>query len=87
MRIQTTVQKWGNSLALRLTGPLRSIPNFSENMVVDIDINESGITVHPTNLHHPRIKLLSEKNLLKGLNKKTAHGDQLAVIKLKDIGE
>ena len=47
MKIQTTIQKWGNSLAIRITGPLKTIPHFTANMAVEIDVNERGLTVYP----------------------------------------
>lgn len=50
MRVQSTIQKWGNSLALRLTGPIRAIPQFEANMLVDIDIEDDGIKIHPAKI-------------------------------------
>jgi antitoxin MazE len=47
MKIHTTVQKWGNSLAIRITGPLKSIPHFTANMPVEIEVKEKGLTIYP----------------------------------------
>ena len=47
MRVQVKIQKWGNSLALRLAGLIKSIPKFRANMVVDVDISDQGIDVRP----------------------------------------
>lgn len=86
MLIQATIQKWGNSLGLRLTGPARSIPNFKENMRVNISINESGIQVIP--LHQEKkFFMFKEKELLKGLSSKTAHSDALATLNGEEFGD
>lgn len=76
MHIQAKIQKWGNSLALRLSGPIKDIPHFKENMLVDIDIAETGIYVQPVvelALHKLRF---SEAQLLKGITPKMAHADE-----------
>ncbi len=79
MKIQTTIQKWGNSLAIRITGPLKSIPHFTENMLVEIDVNKNGLTIHPVIKKRKR-HLLKESQLLDGLTAKTAHADEVAII-------
>ena len=30
MRVQSEIKKWGNSLALRITGAMADVPQFSE---------------------------------------------------------
>ena len=67
MQVQATIQKWGNSLALRLTGQLRTIPHFEENMRVNIEIQEEGIQVRPAR-DKLKKKLFREADLLRGLN-------------------
>ncbi len=86
MRVQSTIQKWGNSLALRLSGPIKTIPHFEVNMAVDIDIEEDGIKVYPAKTRVKRLPY-SEKDLLKGLNAETAHAEVLANLSEKEIGE
>lgn len=80
MKIQTTIQKWGNSLAVRITGPLRTIPHFSANMPVEIEVNESGLTIHPLALKKRKLLLFTESQLLKGLTAKKAHADEIVDI-------
>ncbi len=86
MRMQATIQKWGNSLALRLTGPIKAIPHFEADMLVDIDIEESGITIYPAKKKLKKLPY-TEKELLKGLNARTAHADLLAEPSDKEMGE
>ncbi|MBS0359580.1 MAG: transcriptional regulator [Proteobacteria bacterium] len=82
MRVEARIQKWGNSLGLRITGVMKTIPQFKAEMPVVIEINKQGIKVTPSK----RIAILplTEKQLLKGLNRKTAHADALAIITHKE---
>ena len=76
MLVHAHIQKWGNSLALRITGPVRAIPNFKAGMEVDIQVCE-GIQVRPA--HQQRFALpFSEADLLKGLTPHKAHADEVA---------
>jgi antitoxin MazE len=43
--IQGKIQKWGNGLALRVSGLMRDIPKFENDTLVDIDIFTDGFTV------------------------------------------
>ncbi|WP_186369588.1 transcriptional regulator [Yersinia alsatica] len=73
MRTQATLQKWGNSVALRLSGNLKTIPNFEVGDTVDIDISEQGLVIQKVVK-----KPLTEASLLAGLTAYTAHADELA---------
>ncbi|CCQ39773.1 transcriptional regulator [Yersinia enterocolitica] len=72
MRAQATLQKWGNSVALRLSGNLKTIPNFEVGDIVDIDISEQGLVIQKVVK-----KPLTEESLLAGLSAYTAHADEL----------
>ena len=87
MRIQTKIQKWGNSLALRLAGPMKTIPHFTENMLVEVNISENGLHIQPVTKHKQGKLPFSEKQLLSGLNEKTAHADKIAIPTRKELGE
>lgn len=45
--MHATVQKWGNSLALRLPKPFTAEINIAENSVVDISIQNNQIVIKP----------------------------------------
>lgn len=45
--MHATVQKWGNSLALRLPKPFTSEINIAENSIVDISIQNNQIIIKP----------------------------------------
>lgn len=80
MKIQTTIQKWGNSLAIRITGPLKTIPHFSANMPVEVEVNKSGLVIHPIANKEKKLLLFKEVQLLKGLTAKNAHADEVVDI-------
>ncbi|WP_314189356.1 transcriptional regulator, partial [Yersinia massiliensis] len=63
MRAQATLLKWGNSVALRLSGNLKTIPNFEVGDTVDIDISEQGLVIQKVVK-----KPLTEESLLAGLS-------------------
>lgn len=86
MKVQTQIQKWGNSLALRLTGAIKTIPHFEENMIVEVVINEKGIQVFPSKTKQKKLPY-TEEQLLKGLTAITAHADELADISDIERGE
>lgn len=80
MKIHTTIQKWGNSLAIRITGPLKTIPNFTANMPVEIEVNERGITIHHVTQKKRKLLLFNEAQLLKGLTAEKVHSDEIVGI-------
>ncbi|AXD41176.1 transcriptional regulator [Salmonella enterica] len=73
MRTQAVLQKWGNSIALRLTGNLKTVPGFEAGDRVDIEINEAGLSIQKATRPH-----LSESELLSGLSPYLAHADEMA---------
>lgn len=76
MKIQTTIQKWGNSLAIRITGPLKTIPHFSANMPVEIEVSEKGLKIQAIKKQKKKLRF-TEAQILKGLTAKKAHADEL----------
>lgn len=87
MKIQSTIQKWGNSLAIRITGPLKTIPHFTANMPIEIEVNEQGLTIHPISPKKRKLILFNEAQLLKGLTPQKAHADELAEIHHKEFDD
>lgn len=85
MKIQTTIQKWGNSLAIRITGPLRTIPHFSANMPIEIEVNENGLIIHPLPIKKRKLLLFKEAQLLEGLTAKKAHADEIVDIHYQEF--
>ena len=86
MLIHAKIQKWGNSLALRITGPIRSIPRFEAGMRVDIEVTERGLLIKPSRQSHLELPF-TEEELLRGMTPKNAHADEIATITLTELGD
>jgi antitoxin MazE len=69
MRVQ--IQKWGNSLALRIPKAFVHEINLCQGAAVDIGIKESCIIVKPLTE-----KKFSLKSLLAGANKSNTHKEE-----------
>lgn len=78
MKTQATIQKWGNGLALRVSGVMRDIPHFEEGTKVDVDINEKGFTVIKSVSPKKFIFPFKESQLIAGLTPEKVHADLLA---------
>lgn len=80
MLVNTQIVKWGNSLALRISGPMRTVPNFTQGMNIQVEVSEEGLKVYSLkkkqNLNLP----FSQEELIKHLNPKNSHKKILANI-------
>ena len=79
MRVETEIKKWGNSLALRVTGIMAEVPQFEAGTRVTVDVSSEGLVVKPAvgrlgTLRFP----YSESALLAGITPDKAHADVLA---------
>jgi antitoxin MazE len=68
MRVHAKIQKWGNGLALRVSGVMRDIPHFQEGTEVDVDVSENGLFVIKSTPNKKSIFPFSESQLVQGLN-------------------
>ncbi len=67
MLVNAKIQKWGNGLALRVSGLLRDVPHFQSGDEVQIEVNEEGFVVKKVKPSR-KAMLFSEDELIKGLN-------------------
>ncbi len=78
MKVRAKIQKWGNGLGLRVSGPIRDIPHFEENTTVELDVNEYGFTATKVEAYYSKKTLpFNETELLEGITPKKAHADIL----------
>jgi antitoxin MazE len=68
--METNVQKWGNSLAVRIPRPFAAEVGIEEGTEVDVVVEDGGIVVRPR-----RAVRLSLDDLLAGVTAKNAHAD------------
>ncbi|MEA3350017.1 MAG: AbrB/MazE/SpoVT family DNA-binding domain-containing protein [Chloroflexota bacterium] len=66
--MRTKVQKWGNSLALRIPKPFALDAQLENNSVVEISLIDGRIEIKPVSTHH-----LSLKKLLSGVTSDNLH--------------
>ena len=89
MKVESEIKKWGNSLALRVTGIMAELPNFKDGTRVIVEVSEEGIMVKPVSTQIKERPFLpyTEKSLLQGLSPETAHGDALATLDENELGD
>jgi antitoxin MazE len=68
MRVHAKIQKWGNGLALRVSGVMRDIPHFQEGTEVDVDVTEKGFFVIKSEPKKKSLFPFTESQLIKALN-------------------
>ena len=79
MKIETEIKKWGNSLALRITGIMKELPQFKAGTKVTVDVSNEGLVVRPTVGTISTLRFsYSERELLAGITPDKAHADALA---------
>ena len=87
MEIEAEIKKWGNSLALRLSGAMAEMPSFAVGTKVLVGISKDGLVVKKAVHTKRKLKLpYSENRLLKWLSPETAHADELASLSGKELG-
>ena len=86
MRVETEIKKWGNSLALRVTGVMAEVPHLEAGTKVTVDVSSEGLVVKPAagklgTFWFP----YSESELLAGITPHNAHADELANPKGREV--
>lgn len=75
MQVQAEIKKWGNSLGLRVTGPMRDVPAFTKGTKVDIEVTEEGLMIRKAKKINKPSFLFSEAELLEGMTPAKAHAE------------
>ena len=68
--MQTKIQKWGNSLAIRIPKSFALDINLKQDELVDLSVDESKIIITPISG-----KKYSLEELLKGVSKNNLHSE------------
>lgn len=85
MRVQTRIQKWGNGLALRVSGAMRDLPQFQAGTEVEVEVTEEGFVVRRA---MPNTRLpFSEAELLRDITPEKAHAEALAEPTSREWGD
>ncbi|HEX4975756.1 MAG TPA: MazF family transcriptional regulator [Pseudomonadales bacterium] len=87
MLIKSEIKRWGNSLALRITGAMADVPNFRDGTEVTVEVTEEALIIKRAAKPKRSLKLpYSERDLLVGMNPAKAHADELAVPSRNELG-
>jgi antitoxin MazE len=87
MIVHTKIQKWGNGLALRVSGGMREIPHFEAGTEVDVEIFEEGFLVKKSIPRQITLLPFSEAQLLENLTPEMVQVDLLANLLSNEIEE
>ena len=87
MKIETQLKKWGNSLALRVTGVMAELPEFHDGSKVTLEVTEEGFTVRPAKEERRHLLPCSEEELLADMSPDNSHADELAILSEMEYGE
>ena len=68
--MRTRVQKWGNSLALRIPKSFAAEIGLAENLAVDLSVTEGRLVVQPQCEESFRLE-----DLLRGVTAENLHGE------------
>ena len=80
MKIETQLKKWGNSLALRVTGVMAELPEFHDGSKVTVEVTEEGFTVTPAKEDRRSLLPYTEEELLADMSLENSHADDLATL-------
>ena len=84
--MRTQVRKIGNSLGNIIPAAFIKQLGLVEGAEVEVKVDGKKIIIEPIKLPKNRFPF-SEKELLNGLNAYTSHGDELAAVSGKELGE
>ena len=88
MKVETEIKKWGNSLALRVTGIMATLPRFEAGTKVIVDVSDEGLMVKPSSRSKDSYRFpYTESELLADLTPEKAHADELAKLTLPEFGD
>ena len=87
MKVETEIKKWGNSLALRVTGIMATLPGLEAGTRVTVDVTDEGLLVKPTTRRKDGYRFpYTESELLADLTPETVHADELAKPTVSEFG-
>lgn len=69
-KMNSKIQKWGNSLAIRLPKHVADSMNLRKNDLITISIENNVIIIKPANKYHYKLE-----DLLKSINENNIHSE------------
>ncbi|WP_216819083.1 hypothetical protein [Thiohalocapsa sp. ML1] len=87
LKLEATIQPWGNSLGLRITRPMCELAGLSRGDRVLVEVSEQGLSVSRMPQRKQLDAPLSEAELLEGMTPYAAHADELCPLLPSEIGD
>ena len=88
MKVETEIKKWGNSLALRVTGIMAALPQFKAGTKVTVEVTEEGMVVKPAIREKSTFRFpYTEEELLAEITPEKAHADAVTQPAGPEIGD
>jgi len=85
---ETSIQKWGNGLGLRITKPLSQLAHFEAGTIVSVEVTKEGMMIKRLNGVSKKFQNpFSESDLVNELSPYTAHLDELVTPLATEMGE
>ncbi len=83
------VKKWGNSAAVRLPSKVLAAAGLDTGAPISIEVIDSKVVIESVaDKSKRRLKLpFTEAQLLSGLDERTSHADELAVLSSSEVGD
>ncbi|MBI5873557.1 MAG: AbrB/MazE/SpoVT family DNA-binding domain-containing protein [Candidatus Omnitrophica bacterium] len=75
--MNTTVQKWGNSLALRIPSSLARDIHVHQGSIVEVAVVEGGIVVKPKGKHKYSLSQLLKRITVDNLHSESGWGGEV----------
>lgn len=86
--MQSKINKWGNSAAVRIPSSMLANMGLAVNSHITIEVKEGKIIIEPVKPAAKNLKLpFTEEDLLEGLGAYTAHADELAMPAGTELGD
>lgn len=79
VQVETEIKKWGNSLALRVSGIMAELPQFEPGTRVTVEVSADGLIVRRASGQSRKYQFpFTESELLDGITPESAHAEALA---------
>lgn len=85
--MQSEIKRWGNSAAVRLSSKILAQAKLGVSSPISIDVEAGKIVIEASQKAPRKVNLpFSEADLLKGLDARGAHADELAQPSATEMG-
>lgn len=86
--MQSQINKWGNSAAIRIPASILADSGLSVHSNISIEVKDGCIIIEPAKVARKSLNLpFSEASLLQNLNAHNSHADEVAELLASEFGD